>query len=658
MTGPTTVGMEFEIQPKRAFTGVMAVFITLLAVGFSLFEIIALQFVIIDLWVFEAVVLAIVMVLGYLTIPASPRRRGRVTPLDLVLLAAGVAPCIYVIVDLERLQWTYGSTVEPLDIVFGSMLIVSLLELTRRSFGLAMPIVALVFLAYGLFGNHLPPWLFGHTGLRPGNVIGFMIGNMAIFGPVMSVMVQIIFLFMLFSAFLQISGAGDFFVNLANAVAGRWRGGPAKVSVFSSSLFGTISGSSVANVAVDGGITIPLMIKTGFRPHFAAAVEATASTGGQIMPPIMGAGAFIMAELLNISYAHVIVAATLPAILYYVGLYCMIDLEAVKQGLRGVQTAGTAGRMWVALKEGGHLLIPVFVLLHQTVIAGTSVQRAGFYSIIAAVLVSWVRRRTRIGWTRLVQGLRDGAMSSVSIAAVCATAGIIVGIVSMTGLGVKFSSVVVGLAQGNLFITLALTAVICVFLGMGVPTTAAYIIAAAVGVPALLALGADPLAAHLFVFYFACISAITPPVAGAVYTACGFSGSSVMQTGWTATRLGIAAYIVPFLFVYHPVLLFKGTWPEIAQATASAVLGVAAVSMAMIGTSFVGGLRWNLLQRAIFLAAFFALLMPGTFSDLLGLAAVAAGVLMHPRPWQALLTAVTGRKRRMAIAAHPPDGRG
>lgn len=653
MAEQETIGMEFEIQQKRLFKGFMATFITIVALAFSFFEIAALQFWIIDLWVFEAVVLILVLILGFLTIPSGPRHRGKITKLDLIFLTAGVAPCLYIIIELERLQWTYGSTVLPLDIVFGSVLIIALLELTRRSFGLAMPLVAVGFLAYALFGNYLPPSLFGHTGLKPGNVIGFMIGNMAIFGPVMSVMVQIIFLFILFSAFLQVSGAGGFFVNLANALAGSWRGGPAKVSVFSSSLFGTISGSSVANVAVDGGVTIPLMMKTGFRPHFAAAVEATASTGGQIMPPVMGAGAFIMAELLSISYGDVIVAAALPAILYYVGLYCMIDLEAVKQGLRGLPSTGIFTRVWSALKEGGHLLIPIVVLLHQLIIAGTSIQRAGLYSIISVFVVSWFRQSSRMGLGRLIQALRDGAMMSVSIAAVCATAGIIVGVVSMTGLGIKFSSVVVALAHGNLFLTLVFTAVICMFLGMGVPTTAAYIICAAVGVPALLSLGANPLAAHLFVFYFACISAITPPVCAAVYTACGFSGSSVMQTGWTATRLGISAFIVPFLFVYHPVLMLKGPLLEIVQAAITATIGVAAVSMAIIGTSFIGNIRWNIFQRILFFGAFIALIVPGTHSDLLGILAVAIGILSHPRPWLSALNFIRGGKKKIEVVGDP-----
>ena len=643
------VGMEDEVQAKRSLKGYLGTFITVVAVAFCVFEIAALQFWLIDLWVFEAVVLILVMILGFLTIPSGPKQRGRITIWDLAFLIAGVAPCLYVIIDLERLQWSYGSTVEPLDIVFGCLLIVSLLELTRRSFGLAMPLVALAFLAYALFGNHLPPSLFGHTGLQPGNVIGFMIGEMAIFGPVMSVMVQIIFLFMLFSAFLQISGAGGFFVNLSNAIAGRWRGGPAKVSVFSSSLFGTISGSSVANVAVDGGITIPLMMRTGFTPYFSAAVEATASTGGQIMPPVMGAGAFIMAQLLSISYGDVIVAAALPAILYYVGLYAMIDLEAVKQGLRGQPGANTLAKVWSALKEGGHLLIPVVILLYQLVIAGVSIQRAGLYATASVLVVSWFRRSTRMNFGRLIQALKDGAMNSVGIAAVCATAGIIVGVVSMTGLGIKFGSVIVALSGGSLFLTLVFTAAICMVLGMGVPTTAAYIIAAAVGIPALLRLGADPLAAHLFIFYFACVSAITPPVCAAVYAACAFSGSSVMQTGWTATRLGFSAFVVPFLFVYHHELILKGPLLAVIQASVSATLGVIIVSMAFIGTSYFGNIRWNMFQRVLFFVSFLTLTTPGTVTDLIGIGALVVAVITHPEARKAVLNLLRGRKKKIEV---------
>ena len=393
----------------RSFTGIMAKIITFIAVAYVFLEVAALQFIVIDLWVFMALVMIGVMVLGFLTIPFSPNDKGKVRKLDWVFLIMGVAPCIYILVEMDRLQWTYGSTVLPLDIFFSLLLIISLLELIRRSFGYAMPMVAVVFLAYAFFGNLLPPDYFGHKGLKVGNVIGFMLGPMAIFGPVMSAMVQIIFLFMLFSTFLQVTGAGEFFTNLASSVAGRFRGGPGKVSVFSSSLFGMISGSSVANVAVDGGITIPLMIRTGFRPPMAAAIEATASTGGQIMPPVMGAGAFIMAELLNIPYGDVIIAAAIPAVLYYFGLYCMVDLETVKQGLKGLPK-DQLPRTWPVLKEGWHLLIPIALLLYQLVIVGSSMSRAGLLSIAAIIVVSWFRKKTRLGLHQLIDAMREGAI--------------------------------------------------------------------------------------------------------------------------------------------------------------------------------------------------------------------------------------------------------
>jgi TRAP transporter 4TM/12TM fusion protein len=640
--------LDDEAKELRSYSGLMGKVITFIAILYVVLEVAALQFVVIDLWVFMALVMILVMILGFLTVPSSAKDKGKIKKSDWVFLAMGVAPCIYLLLEMERLQWTYGSTVLPLDILFSVLLMISLLELVRRSFGWAMPIVALGFLAYALFGHLLPPEYFGHTGLRVGNVIGFMLGPMAIFGPVMSAMVQIIFLFMMFSSFLQISGAGDFFTNLAGSVAGRYRGGPAKISVFSSSLFGMISGSSVANVAVDGGITIPLMIKTGFKPAFAAAVEATASTGGQIMPPVMGAGAFIMAELLNIPYGNVIVAAAIPAILYYLGLYCMVDLETVKQGLRGLPKEQLF-RTWAVLKEGWHLLIPVAVLLYQLVILGSSMSRAGLLSIASIIIVSWFRKRTRLGLHRFFEGLTDGALSTIGIAGICASSGIIVGVVSITGLGVRFGSTLLALSGGNLFIVLLLTAVLSMILGMGLPTTPSYIIASVVGVPAMLRLGVSPLAAHLFVFYFACISAITPPVCAAVYTACGFSKTSVWETGWIATRLAFSAYIAPFIFVYHPVLLMQGNPVDIIYRFLMACIGAAAVSMAMTGTSYFRNIKWSIPSRLLFFASFFGFITPGWESDIGAVVAVLIGFFATPQAWRMILSAIASTSSRLRI---------
>jgi TRAP transporter 4TM/12TM fusion protein len=634
-------------RSTRSYQGLAAKVITFIAIVYVLLEIAGLQFVVIDLWVFMALVLIMVFILGYMTIPISPEDKGRVGVLDWLFLIAGVAPCVYIVIEMDRLQWTYGSTVLPLDIFFSTLLMIALLELVRRSFGWAMPLTALLFLAYAFFGHLLPPDYFGHAGLKVGNVIGFMLGPMAIFGVVMSAMVQIIFLFMMFSTFLQMSGAGDFFADLASSVAGRYRGGPAKVSVFSSSLFGTISGSSVANVAVDGGITIPLMVKTGFKPAFAAAVEATASTGGQIMPPVMGAGAFIMAELLGIPYIDVILAATIPAILYYVGLYCMVDLYAVRERLVGLPREQLR-RLAPVLKEGWHLLLPVVILLYQLIVIGSSISRAGLFSIASIIIVSWFRKKTRLGFYRLIEAMRESALSTVGVAGICACAGIIVGVVSVTGLGIKFGSAVLALSGGNLFLVLLFTAVICLVLGMGLPTTAAYIIAASVGVPPMLRLGVNPLAAHLFVFYFACISAITPPVCAAVYTACGFSGTDVMKTGKIASMLGISAYIVPFIFVYHPVLLMKGSLFDVLYQFVMAFLGVAAVSMGVIGASYFGNIRWSIPSRLLFFASFLGFIIPSKILDLWAALAVIVGILATPQVWRMIMGAVSRSSRPSA----------
>lgn len=648
--------LDDEAAGFRSFRGLSAKIITVIAIGYVALEVIGLQFVVIDPWVFMALVMILILVLGFVTIPISAKRKGRVSKLDWILLAMGVSACVYIIVDMDRLQWEYGSTVPSLDIVFSILLMISLLELVRRSFGWAMPTVALFFLAYAFFGYLLPPDYFGHSGLKAGNVIGFMLGPMAIFGAVMSAMVQIIFLFMMFSTFLQMSGAGEFFARLASSVAGRYRGGPAKVSVFSSSLFGMISGSSVANVAVDGGITIPLMMRTGFSPAFAAAVEATASTGGQIMPPVMGAGAFIMAELLGIPYAQVIIAAVIPAILYYLGLYCMVDLYAVREGIRGLERV-KLGRPFQTLKEGWHLLLPVVILLYQLVIMGSSMARAGLLSLASIIIISWFRKETRLGLYRIIEAIREGALSSVGIGAICGCAGIIIGVVSITGLGVKFGSAVLALSGGHLFIVLLLTAVICMILGMGLPTTASYIIAASVGVPAIIKLGVPALAAHLFVFYFACISAITPPVCVAVYTACGFSKTDVWSTGWIATRLGISAYIAPFIFVYHPVLLMKGSAFDIIYQFVMASVGVAAVSMAVIGTAYIGKIRWNPVSRLLFLGSFFGFIIPSRVLDMYAALGVFLGILATPEAWHVMIDFVLRRSAHHTIVAKATPSR-
>jgi TRAP transporter 4TM/12TM fusion protein len=322
----------------------------------------------------------------------------------------------------------------------------------------------------------------------------------------------------------------------------------------------------------------------------------------------------------------VIVAAAIPAVLYYVALYCMTDLEAVKQGLRGLSRAQLP-QFWAVLKEGFHLLIPIIILLYQLVIIHSSVARAGFLSIASIIVFSWFRKKSRLGFKGVIEAIREGALSAVSIAALCACAGIIVGVISMTGLGVRFGSTIIPLSGGYLFITLFFSAILCLLLGMGLPTTASYIIAAAIGGPALVKLGVTPLAAHLFVFYFACLSAITPPECGAIFTACGFSKTPPMETGWIAMRLAFPAYIIPFIFIYHPVLLMKGSLFDVSYQFVMSCIGVGAMSMALVGTSYFGNVKWSILTRLFFAASFFGFIIPGWELDFWAVVAILLGFL-------------------------------
>ncbi|MFC2001978.1 TRAP transporter permease [Chloroflexota bacterium] len=619
-----------EAGARRVLRGPIVVFFAAVAVMFSLFEVSALAIWVIDLWIFEAVALIFIFVLGLLSIPEGKWDRERITWWDMLVLLMGVAPSVYVILEIERLSRFYGVQWTTLDLVFTGTLIVALLVLIRRSFGWPFVIIVLGFLVYLFFGQHLPPDLFGHPGFRPARALSFLFGHEAIFGPIASVFVRIIFLFLLFGAFFQGAGASDFLVKISNAVAGRWRGGPAKVAVLASSLFGTISGNSVANVVTTGVFTIPMMKKIGFKPHFASAVEATASAGGQLMPPIMGSGAFLMAEFLGIPYREVVIAAVIPAILYYFCVLSQVDLEAVKNKLQGLPKEEIPSISQV-LKEGGHLIIPILVLLYMLFIQGSSLTRAALLTILSVLAVSWFKKGTRMGPRRVLDALISGGKSVVTIGAICFGAGIIVGAINMTGLGVQFSSAMLRLAAGNFLLVLFFTAVACILLGLALPTTAAYIVASAVAAPALIKLGVLPLAAHLFVFYFAILSPISPPVGTTYYVAAGIGGASVNKTGWTAVRLAFAAFVVPFLFVYHPELIMQGSPLEIITAFTTAALALAIFATGVVGVFYFGGIKWYPWQRILLLGAAGGLLMPGWVTDLSGLAVVAVALLSHPQ---------------------------
>ncbi len=414
-------------------------------------------------------------------------------------------------------------------------------------------------------------------------------------------------------------------MNMAYALAGRTRGGPAKVAVFSSMLFGTISGSGIANIVTTGTLTIPLMKRTGYRPHFAAGVETVASCGGMLMPPIMGSAAFIMAEMINITYYEVIVAAFVPAVVYYSALFWMVDFEAARLGLRGLKDSELPQLKDVILSQG-YLLVPVLALIYVLAIERSTPIRASLISMMFAIGVSWVKKESRMGLGRIIKALSEGPRSMMEVAAACATAGMIVGVITMTGIGFKFSALVIELSGGHLFIALLLTMVVCIILGMGLPVTAAYILTASVAAPALQKLGVSPLQAHLFCFYFAIVSGVTPPVALGAYTAAGVAHSNPIQTALASVKLGIAAYIVPYMFIYAPSLLLVGGLQKVILAACTSFIGAFLLASGLSGWLLV---QAALLERLLILGSAVLLIHPGYWTDIPGFTLAAGGVAIQ-----------------------------
>jgi TRAP transporter 4TM/12TM fusion protein len=435
-----------------------------------------------------------------------------------------------------------------------------------------------------------------------------------IWGIPLGVSADFVYLFVLFGSVLDVAGGGRLLISLADRVAGNTKGGPAKTAAVASAFMGSLSGSAVANVVTTGALTIPLMRRAGFRPHFAAAIEAAASTGGQLMPPIMGAGAFILATWTSIPYTEVALAAAIPAALYYFALFMAIHFRAAKMGL---EPSGRADAEPVMPRI--HLLLPLLVIV-LVLVLGRSPMRAAFWGVASAWAVTWLRKETRMTRESWYGALEAGARGAVQVAVACAAAGIVVGVASLTGIGLRMSGLIITLSGGHLLGALLLTALGSMVLGMGLPTTAAYVVLAALGAPALTELGVPLLSAHLFIFYFGCISNVTPPVSLAAYAAAGIADAPAMKTGVTAMTLASAGFVVPFMFVYGPALLLVGGWVGVVLAFASAMAGVTALAAAGIG--FISRqLRWW--ERAVLGAAAVGLMLPGLPSDGFGIVALA-----------------------------------
>ncbi|MBI4483123.1 MAG: TRAP transporter permease [Acidobacteria bacterium] len=573
----------------------------------------------------RAIHLSLFLVLAFWMYAWRQREERGVPWVDRILAGLSAAIGLYYLASLRRLEARWAG-VDPLsgtDFAVGLILLLLVLEAARRTVGLPLSLLAVLFLSYPLLGPYLPGPLL-HGGFSLEQVLDHLAFTTdGIFGLALGVSSTYIIVFVLFGAFLEKSGAGDTFFDLAKRCMGRQPGGPAQVAVLSSGLFGMISGSPVSNVVTTGAFTIPLMKRLGYPGHFAGAVEAVAATGGVVTPPVMGAVAFLMAEMAATPYLEICKAAAYPAFLYYLSLSLMVRFRALRTGLVGLQP-DEIPELRQTLLRGMHWLVPLATLL-ALLAKGYSAMLAAFWSIVAIVAVSWLRKGPSLGPKQVLDACSAGSRGALAAVMACALAGIMLGVLNLTGLGGKFSALVLQLSGGQLFPTLLLTMLVCLILGMALPISSSYILTAVLAVPALVGLGVDPLPAHLFVVYFSAISVLTPPVALAAYAAAGLADADSNKVAWSAVRLGLVAYVIPFMWIYAPALLLRGSLQDILLSLASSLVGVWALSSGMEGWWRGPLTMWS---RTTLLVAGFLLIFPGARTDVAGAALIALALLL------------------------------
>lgn len=624
----------------RTLTGRWALVFAVVAIASSLFHFYTAGYRPLPAMEQRPIHMAFMLFLAFLIYPATKAQMAgppRLWDVALALLGGGSA-CY--------LAWNYldivmrGGFPTPTDVVVGTIFCVVVLEAARRTIGMFLVALSLAFLGYLYFGPHLPGPL-AHGGFGFTRMVRQMyMSTEGVFGVAVGVSATYVYLFILFGAFLQKSGTTTFFTNLAFAAAGHSPGGPAKVGILASGMMGMIQGSSAANVASTGVFTIPLMKQLGFRGYFAAAVEAVASCGGQFLPPVMGASAFIMAEYLQMPYGQIALGAILPAVLYYLAVYLQVHLRARKLGMEGLPR-DRLPRVRAVVLSHGHLVLPIFVLIGM-LLYGFTPLFAAFFSILSVIAVSALRAHTRMGIADILDALVIGARNTVSTAIACAAVGFIVGAVALSGIGLLMTQSIINLADGMLLPALLLAAASSLFLSFGLPTTSVYIITATLVAPSLVQMGVPPLVAHLFCYYWGGVSAITPPVALAAYVGAGIANASVMKSGFTAMRLGMAAYVVPFVFVFFPGLVMWREAPASSVLSAAVVGLLAVIAMSTMGERFALR-RLSLAQIGALAASLPLLIHPALWSSALGAGVMGAVALFE---WAAV-----GRTQRPADAA-------
>ena len=556
----------------------MARVVTCLAIGLSLFQLYTV-FAAPTALVQRGIHVGLILALAFLTKGAKKNRTTPYLAVDIVLAAAALACCLYLVVFLDAIVDRQGDWL-PADVVVGVIGILLVLEACRRVIGWFMAAICLAFLLYAFLGPHMPD-LFAHKGYSLERVATTLwLTTEGIFGVPIYVAATFVFIFVLFGAFLEVSGGGNFFIDLAYALTGRYSGGPAKTSVVASGFMGSVSGSAVANVVATGSFTIPMMKRVGYRPHVAGAIEAAASTGGQLMPPIMGAGAFLMAEFTGTSYLTIIKVAIVPAVLYYLTLLVFVHLEAKKHGLKG-QPKDKLPQVSKTLADGLHFVLPVIALV-TALVMHVSPMMAGFVAVASTFVASWLRKKSRMGFGRLLQALERGARNAIMVSVACAAAGIIVGVVNLTGQGLNFSSLVLELSMGVKVFAILLIGLASLVLGMGLPVTASYIILATLAGPALLDIGVPLLVTHMIVFWYSQDANVTPPVSLASFAGAGVAGAHPMRTALTSWKLAKGLYLIPIVMAYRP-LLGNGPPEEVVLAMVSCAGGLLAFAAALDG---------------------------------------------------------------------------
>ena len=608
--------------------GIMARLTTVMAVILSIFQLyLASPWGTMPAAQARAIHLGFVMALIFLNVPIGKKKDGTLisfAPWNLTAAIIALGCNLYLYSRINPLA-ANGNVLVTADYVVFTVIMVFTLLAGRRSIGNIMTALPIIFLIYAMYGRYLPGVL-QHRGFTFARIVKMMVPSAeGIYGIPLGTSCSTIFLFVLFGAFLSETGLSELFTNVSMAIAGGKDGGPAKVSIVASGFLGMINGSAAANVVTTGAFTIPLMKKLGYQDFFAGAVESVASTGGQIMPPVMGAAAFIMAEYLGVSYRKIIIFAIIPAILYYVALWINVDLEAKRTGLKGY-AKDQLPNIKEEFKARGHLVIPVVLLIVMLMMDFTA-SYSCFVCIVVLCIVSSFKKATRMNLKSLVKALENGAKQGMSVAIATAVCGMIVGVVNLTGIGLQLSNVIVKLANGSLLLTLFMTMIAVVVLGMGMPTSAAYIVAATVAVSAVTQLGVDPAAAHLFCLYYAALSAITPPVALASYAGAGVAGANPNKVGWTAVRIGLLAFFIPFVFVYSPeLMMLKGNALQIVWAFVTACIGCYCLGGAMIGFYKT---NLKIYERAALLIGAVCLVVSGIVTDAVGIAILVVVLLLQ-----------------------------